>query len=150
MKNKETKESAPKSVREQVQPYYVVRHLEPGERLAALESERIHLATRAEVIRVEGKVDVLNARFDGVDARLNGMDARLDGIDTRLNGIDTRLNRIDARLDGMDTRLGRLEGKMDVQIAVNEKSEKMMRWVLGLIVTLLVVVVASLITGPVG
>ena len=195
MKNKEAKGSPPKSVREQAQSY-VVQHLEPGERIAALEGQRMHMATQADVIRMEGKINAIDThlkgtdtrldgidthlkeidtRLDGVDTRLDGIDTRLDGIDThlkeidtRLDGIDTRLDGVDTRLDGIDTRLDEmkkdmdnrfnevdtrlvgLEGKINVQIAVHEKSEKMMRWVLGLIVTLLVVVIASLIAGPGG
>ena len=66
--------------------------------------------------------------------------------------VDIGFKDVDSRIKDVDTRVTSLNEKMDAQIAASGRSEKMMRWALGLmvsslglIVSLLAVVLASMI-----
>lgn len=57
----------------------------------------------------EDRFDKIDGRLDTIDGRLNGIDGRLDTVDGRLNGIDGRLDTIDGRLNGIDGRLDKVD-----------------------------------------
>jgi len=70
------------------------------------------LATKADVARIDGRLNGTDGRLDGIDGRLDGIDGRLDGIDGRLDGIENTLvvhdhnfEHIDRRFDMQSTEL---------------------------------------------
>ena len=135
--DKKSQGPAPEAVREQAAQYAI--RPDPGERVARLEGEINHMATSTEVSELKRHVDI---GFKDVDSRIKDVDTRV----TSLN------EKMDARFKEVDARFNRMDEKLDAQIAASERSEKMMRWALGLmvssmglIVSLLAVVLASMI-----
>ena len=61
-------------------------------RLARLEGASEHWATKADVARLEGKIDALEARLetkiDAVDAKIDAVEARLE---TKIDGLQNRI-----------------------------------------------------------
>jgi chromosome segregation ATPase len=57
---------------------------------------------RADIARLDG-------RLDNMDGRLLAMDNRLDAMDGRLNTVDGRLNAMDGRLQAIDAGLNTLK-----------------------------------------
>ena len=143
---KETQGPAPEEVREQAAQYAI--RLDPGERVARLEGEINHMATSTEVSELKRHVDIgfkdVGADFKDVGAGFKDVDARFKEVDAHFKAVDARFTRLDEKVDA---RFTRLDEKLDAQIAASERSEKMMRWALGLIVSLLAVVLASMIGG---
>ena len=46
------------------------------------------VATKADIARLEARIDAMDAR---VDAKLAGVDAKLAGVDAKLAGVDARM-----------------------------------------------------------
>ena len=61
-------------------------------RLARLEGASEHWATKADVARLEGKIDALEAKLetkiDAVDAKIDAVEARLE---TKIDGLQNRI-----------------------------------------------------------
>ncbi len=53
------------------------------------------VATKADIARLEARIDAMDAR---VDAKLAGVDAKLAGVDAKLAGVDARMAGVDARM----------------------------------------------------
>ena len=157
---KEKKGATPESVREQVAQFAV--HREPGERIAALENERQHLATEAHITRLEGRMDTSIAELKGhvdtsiaelkghVDTRFAELQGEMDTRFAELKGelkeeMDTRFAELKGELKGeMDTRFAAMKEQLDAQAEAIRELGKMMRWMFGITVALLVAVVASM------
>ncbi len=77
-------------------------------------SEALHqaiqetVATKADVERLEARVEAMDLRLD---AKLSGVDAKMASLEARLGG---RMDSLEARLD---SRIDSLEARMDASIA---------------------------------
>ena len=74
------------------------------------------VATKADIARLESRMDAQSAKLDAQDAKLDAQDAKMDAQDAKLDALDAKL---DANM-------------------------RAMQWVLGLVVVLLVTIAARL------
>jgi len=58
---------------------------------------------------IDKKFEEMDERLDGIDGRLDSMDLRFNGIDSRLDGIDSKLVKHDIEFEGINNRLDRIE-----------------------------------------
>ncbi len=61
-------------------------------RLARLEGTSEHWATKADVARLEGKIDAVEARLE----------AKIDAVDAKIDAVEARL---EAKIDGLQNRI---------------------------------------------
>jgi hypothetical protein len=87
------------------------------------EHSQAFLTVREELGRFQAQVD---ARFNAVDARFTALEQR----------FDARFNAVDARFNTVDTRFTSLEEKMSTQFL----------WIIGIQVTVLIAVVAAMLS----
>ncbi len=83
-----------------------MRHLESegtfsrpqAEKLSEAFHQAVHetVATKADIARLESRIDNLDAR---IDAKLAGVDAKLAAMDGKMVGFDAKFDRMEARLD---------------------------------------------------
>ena len=57
-------------------------------------TEAVEATTTERVAKLEGIIEQVGNRLDGVDRRFDGVDRRFDGVDRRLDGIHRRLDWI--------------------------------------------------------
>ena len=65
-------------------------------RLARLEGASEHWATKADVARLEGKIDALEARLE---TKIDALEARLE---TKIEGLEAKL---ETKIDGLQSRV---------------------------------------------
>ena len=107
----------------------------------------------------------MDRRFDHVDARFTVVEERLGGIDRRIHGLEEKLDhRIHALEEKLDQRMQELEGKLNQRIdsggqrigalsaqvdrqldALRQEMSSNQRWLVGLQVTTLLVVLGAVI-----
>lgn len=96
-----------------------MRHLESDGTFSRPQAERLSeafhqavqetVATKADIVRLESRIDTMDARID----------AKLAGIDAKLGGLDVQLAGVDGKMVGFDAKFGRLEARLDAVIASN-------------------------------
>ena len=57
-------------------------------------TEAVEATTTERVAKLEGIIERIGKRLDGMDRRFDGIDRRLDGMDRRFDGINRRLDWI--------------------------------------------------------
>ena len=83
----------------------------------------------------------MDRRFDHVDARFTVVEERLGGLDRRIDALGAKL---DQRIDSLDEKIGALSAKVDRQLdAFRQEMSTNQRWVVGLQVTTLLVVIGA-------
>lgn len=91
--------------------------------------------TNSDLRAIQGLLQPINVRLDGMDSRLDGIDSRLDGIDNRLDGIDNRLGGVESRLDKVENRLDKVESEASSlksgQLEIRKELKEMDRKVTG-------------------
>ena len=98
-----------------------MRHLESEGTFARAQAEKLSeafhhaveesVATKADMVRLEARIDSMDAR---IDAKLAGVDAKLASVDAKLAGVDTRMISLESRVDG---KIASLENKIDASLA---------------------------------
>ena len=107
------------------------------ERVAFLEGRVVeHSHTldgiRDAIVHLEERMD---RRFELLEQRFTAIDQRFVSIDQRFASIDRRFASIDQRLAGLDQRIDHLDAKVSHQFM----------WTIGVQVTTLVAIVATLV-----
>ncbi len=97
--------------------------------LATMRAGHLHLEQHLNAIetRIEGRLEGLEGRLEGLEGRMGGLDGRMDGLERRMDGLENRLG-------GMGERLTRLE-----------ESKRIIMWVIGLGVPILIGVALILV-----
>ena len=96
--------------------------------------ERLRAEFRAEIGRLESRIEKLESRLGGVERelsalrervakvegalsqmaeRIGDLDKRIDGLDKRIDALDKRIDSLDKRIDGLDRRIDELGKRMD-------------------------------------
>lgn len=83
-----------------------MRHLESEGTFARPQAEKLSeafhtavqetVATKADIARLEARIDNMDAR---IDAKLAGVDAKLAGVEAKLAGVDAKMARLEAKMD---------------------------------------------------
>ncbi len=68
----------------------------------------------------DGRFDDVNDRYTQLDARFNRVDERLERLESKL---DEAVNLLDARMTQTDRSQARLEGSIDVILAIQSRDE---------------------------
>jgi chromosome segregation ATPase len=79
----------------------------------AIELTMVKGLTEDAVKRLASLKTEIEQRFVRVDTRLDAMDAHLDQMDIRLDRVETRLDQMDIRLDQMETWLDRVDTSLN-------------------------------------
>ena len=102
--------------------------------LATMRAGHLHLEQHLNAIetRLEGRLEGLEGRMGGLEGRMGALEGRMDGLERRMDGLENRLG-------GMGERLTRLE-----------ESKRIIMWVIGLGVPILIGVALILVRLWVG
>lgn len=104
------------------------------------------VTTEERLAFVEGRVAEYTQTFSDLREAIAGLERRMDvrftQMDARLDRLDVRLDRMDARLDRIEGRSDRMDGRFD---QLSAEMSKNFRWVVGIQVTTLITVVATLL-----
>ncbi len=49
------------------------------------------LATKADMVKLDGRIDKVEARIDKVDAKVDRLESRVDGLEIKIDGLDASL-----------------------------------------------------------
>ena len=90
--------------------------------LATVRAGNLHLEQHLNAIETR-----LEGRLDGLESRLGGLESRLDGQESRLDGLESRLRDVGERLTWL------------------EESKRIVMWVIGLGVPILIGVTLILV-----
>jgi len=71
------------------------------------------LATKADFVKLDGRIDKLDGRIDKLDGRIDKLDAKIEKLDARIDKLDSRIDKVDARVDKLDAKVDRLDTKID-------------------------------------
>jgi predicted RNase H-like nuclease (RuvC/YqgF family) len=66
--------------------------------LDAIAQMQGEMATRADLARVEGKVDKLDGKVDKLDGRVDKLDGRVDKLDGRVDKLEAKLDTLEAKV----------------------------------------------------
>ena len=92
---------------------------------------------------VEGRMTEHSQMFPDLREAMGRLERQLDG---RLDRMGNRLDRMDDRLDRMEGRLDRLEARLDAGLSeLRTAMTRHFQWIVGIQVTTLVTVVATLL-----
>ena len=70
------------------------------------------LATKADLAKLDAKINKLDDRIDKLDARIDELDARMDKLDARMDKLEARMDKLEARMDRLEARMDKLEAKV--------------------------------------
>lgn len=106
-----------------------------------------------------GKVDDLGPRIDAVDRKLDRgiefLSGRIDALDQALSGrIDTLDQALSGRIDALDQKIDRVRVELSTRMdtmdtkfdRMNDRMGVQFRWLVGIQVAVLVVVVGALLS----
>ena len=102
------------------------------------------VATKRDLDALEQRAD---GRFDRIDDRFRLIDDRLGRIDDRFRLIDDRLEQIDGRFDRIDDRFGRIEARLE---RIDDRFDQLrseFRSSLLAVMSMMVVLVASMVAA---
>lgn len=71
------------------------------------------LATKADLAKLDAKINKLDDRIDKLDARIDELDARMDKLDARMDKLEARMDRLEARMDKLEAKVQKLDAKVD-------------------------------------
>ena len=111
------------------------------------------LATKADIQRLEFRIDKLEARFDQLEGRFDQLEGRLGQLEGRLDQLEGRLDQLEGRLDQLEHRVAAFEVRLTGEIArleskIEATGEKikndLLRWVIGLMFAQTALIIALL------
>ena len=91
--------------------------------------------------RLDDILATIRAGHLHLEQHLNVIERRLDGLERRLGGLENRLAGLERRLDGLENRLG----DMGERLTRLEESKRIVMWVIGLGVPILIGVALILV-----
>lgn len=68
------------------------------------------IATKADITRLDGRIDSLTTSVHDIDVRLTG---RLDDLTGRVDGLTGRMEDLTGRMDAMNIRMDDMSGRID-------------------------------------
>lgn len=101
--------------------------------LATMRAGHLHLEQHLNAIETR-----LEGRLEGLEGRLEG---RMDGLERRMDGLEGRMGGLEGRMDGLENRLG----DMGERLTRLEESKRIIMWVIGLGVPILIGVALILV-----
>jgi len=71
------------------------------------------LATKADLAKLDAKINKLDDRIDKLDARIDELDARMDRLEARMDRLEARMDKLEAKVQKLDAKVDRLDIKID-------------------------------------
>lgn len=71
------------------------------------------LATKADLAKLDAKINKLDDRIDKLDARIDELDARMDKLEARMDRLEARMDKLEAKVQKLDAKVDRLDIKID-------------------------------------
>ena len=62
------------------------------ERVAVMEVSQVEL--REQIIRVEGRMDVLETKMEGIEKRMDHLATRMDRLEARMDRLEAKMDRL--------------------------------------------------------
>jgi len=75
------------------------------------------LATKADLAKLDAKINKLDGRIDKLDAKIEKLDARIDKLDSRIDKVDARVDKLDAKVDRLDTKIDGLGASLRAELS---------------------------------
>ena len=67
------------------------------ERTAVMEVSQVEM--REEIIRLHGRINVIDAKMDAIDKRMDDFHKRIDDFHQRMDRFEARMDRLEAKMD---------------------------------------------------
>ena len=77
------------------------------------QTQELRLEFRAEISRLDGRIDGLELRFDRLERRFDVIEQRFDRLERRFDVLEQRFDTLERRFGTLERRFGGLEQRFD-------------------------------------
>ena len=75
------------------------------------------LATKADLAKLDAKINKLDDRIDKLDARIDELDARMDKLEARMDKLEAKVQKLDAKVDRLDIKIDALDASLRAELS---------------------------------